>query len=298
MDGRSLWCVGLGLVLAAGGCTHLGQSKRDDEVVHKAATYEAFANFKVQSAFSPDVPPAQQQAAREEAKQGYLKAIETDKTYLPAYLGLARVQQACEDHAGAVVTFRAALQLAPKEAGLWHELGLCQCRQKSWADAIASLQKACELSPGNTQYQTTLGYTYGRAGKFQEGFQLLAQATGEAKAHYDMARLLKHMNHPTYAKQQAELALNKDPAMPGVKEFLAELDGKAKPAVEHKAESPIQQTSAAVPATAGQQEVVQAAVNTLAPPAEMPEVKNGPASTLSKPVRMPPLPVIAIRGEK
>ena len=51
----------------------------------------------------------------------------------------------CEDYPGALTTYGRALQLAPRDAALWHERGLCQCRQKNWQEAITSLRDAIAL---------------------------------------------------------------------------------------------------------------------------------------------------------
>lgn len=231
MDGRNLRYLVCGLLTLACGCTNQGGLLRwGREPEHKAGTYVAYADLGAAAGFSPQQGPQQQAQFREEAKLAYLKAIEVDPKHLPAYVGLARLQTRGEDHQGALATYDLALKLAPRDAGLWHERGLVQCRQKNWQDALASLQKACELSPGNNQFLTTLGYTLGRAGRLQESLAALTQAEGEAKAHYDLARLLRHMNQPALAKEHAALAMSKDASLDGPARLLAEMEGRAQPA--------------------------------------------------------------------
>lgn len=295
MDRRNLRWLLCGLFAATCGCTHPIAMMRSykstadqDAVVHKAPTYEAYANLQAQSAFSPDRSDQEKAQFREEAKLAYLKAIEVDAKFIPAYIGLARLQVRSEDHAGAIGTYNKALKLAPKEAGLWYELGLTQCRQKNWQDGIVHLQKACELSPDNKQYRTTLGYTLGRAGRLQESLNVLVQALGEPKAHYDMARMLQHMNQPELAKQQAALAAQKDPNLAGAKELVASLEGKPQPEI---------QTTSYV--AAPDSEVTTAKAETpanVAPPEAVPPPPPGGSGLQEgKPVRMPPLPVIRVR---
>jgi Flp pilus assembly protein TadD len=251
MDRRYLAFVLLGLMTAAAGCTHTGPAARTDTpsappsasgdgaaMVHKAPTYVAFADMVASAAFLPDKTPHQRQVARDEARLGYLKAIETDPKHLPAYVALARLQQASQDYAGAAATYSGALTVAPTDPGLWYDLGLCQGRQKQWANSVTSLRKACELTPGNKVYLTTLGYTLGRAGKLQESLTVLTQAQGEAKAHYDLARLLQHMNQPELARRLAATALAKDPNLPGAGELLQELNNPGPPAAQPTAYAP------------------------------------------------------------
>jgi tetratricopeptide (TPR) repeat protein len=276
------------------GCTQRSGLLRNDataekEVVHSATTYESFANFRAGAGFSPDQTPQQQQEHRDAARSAYLKAIEVDPNHLPAYIGLARLQQGCEDFVQAVAAYDRALKLAPNEAALWHEMGLCQARQKNWAQSVASLQKASEMNPGNRTYALSLGYTLGSAGRYQESFAILAQVQGEAKAHYDMARLLRHRNQPAYARQHAMMAMSKDANLVGAKQLLAELDGPRLTGGQPE----IQQATATMPISSPTTHVVNAAV----PASGAPPTKQAQPVT-EKEMRMPPLPVINIGGRK
>lgn len=219
MDCRKAGLLACGLLLLAGigGCAGpvLGlrnpspTKEAEEDVVHQASTYVAFADFKAVAGFAKDVPPDTQKLAREEARLSYLKAIEVDAKHLPAHLGLARLLTACEDHAAAAKTYGKALELAGTNAGLWYELGMSQCRQRNWNSAITSLSKAVELAPSVPQYVNHLGLTLARAGRLEEAFTQLSRLHGDAKAHYDLARMLKHMNQPALARKHAEQALSK-----------------------------------------------------------------------------------------
>jgi tetratricopeptide (TPR) repeat protein len=302
MDGRNLSYFLCGLLTLACGCTNQGGllrwGKSGDADEHKAATYEAYANLGAAAGFAPQQTPQQQAQFREEAKLAYQKAIEVDPKYLPAYLGLARLETRCEDHQGALATYDRALKLAPRDAGIWHERGLVLCRQKNWQEAVTSLQKACELSPGNRQFLTTLGYTLGRAGRLPESLATLAQAEGEAKAHYDLARLLRHMNQPALAKEHVALALSKDPNLAEAGQLLAELEGRAQPAIQR---TDYQEAVPAPPSPA----IVNAAMTAPAgaaeaimpgPKADSPEAaaKESPAGATreGQTILLPPRPVV------
>lgn len=284
MDGRNLRCCLLwGFVTVLTGCTPGGTMLRPAEtppaagaeepevIAHQAPTWVAYANMRAGVGFSKDHNPQQQQTAREEARLGYLKALEVDPKHLPAYLGLARLQQACEDHNGAMATFDKALRLAPRDASLWHEVGMCQCRQKRWQEGAASFQKACELNPSNKAYQVTLGYTLGRAGMIKDSLAVLEKVLGEARANYDLARLMRHMSQPELARQLATVAVAKDPKLPGVREFLAELENRPPP-------EPLQTVAYNAPAQPA-----------AAPPGLMPAVTHSvlPAATPPAPAPAP-----------
>lgn len=299
MAGRYLGSLFVGIALVATGCTRTlpglqpdkgtaaGTAAKQESVTHSASTYTAFGDMIAPAAVAQDKTAQQRQAAREEARLSYLKAIEVDPKYLPAHLALARLLEKTQDHAGAVATFNKALELAPENAAVWHELGLCHARQKNWNDSLSCLQKACELNPGNATYQTTLGYTLGRAGRVQEALPLLTQALGEARAHFDLARLMRHMNQPEMARNLAAVAMSKDPNLPGLHQFLQELNSPAR-----------QQAPATLPPTI-QQAAYTPQTTEPQPPQPLPTIIQSPAapvieltsSALPSPTTVP-LPVI------
>jgi tetratricopeptide (TPR) repeat protein len=321
MDGRHLHRLLWGLVVAACGCTPMGVRPNGpgdgepDAVVHKAPTYVAYADMQAAAGFAKETPPAQQQQSREQARQNYLKALEVDPKHVPAYVGLARLLQACGDYPGATATYGQALEQVPREGSLWFELGICQCRNRSWQEAVDSLHKACELNPGSRQYQLTLGYTLGRAGRLDEALAMLGRAEGEAKAHYDLARLLRHMNQPDLARRQAELAVQKDPRLPEARELLAALVGQP-PAPAPAPAGPVRTVSYTAEKPAPVEPAPPGAMPEMVPAtpteAEGQEKEGGetplptvitpatygvkPAQTsqpAGKPIRLPPLPVIS-----
>lgn len=346
MVGRIFCFLVTSLLLTATGCTFPIAGLRTESApaakagpegengpTHKASTWVAFGDFRASAGFSPEYTPQQQKQFRDDARKAYQSALEIDPKHQPAFLALARLQQASEDYAGAVATFHKALALNGKDAPTWYELGLCLCRQKNWNEAVGCLAKAVEQTPGNRQYSMTLGYTLARAGRWNDSLALLAQVQGEARAHYDMARMLEHLNQPALARQQCLLAIQKDTSLPGVREFLAKLENNSSPhqagsspAAVQTASTPaahpvqtatlVETTSPATAApvhTAAYTEAQPAsvsmgggnatgnAVNQATAPrtAVIPVIHatvraNGTISQQGKPIRMPPCPVIKI----
>src|SRR4051812_41115725 len=89
MDGRHLLVVVLGFLTAVSGCTYPLAGLRNSpapagtekEMVHQAATYVAFGDFRGSAGFGAEVPVAQQMQLREDARKSYLKALEVDPRY-------------------------------------------------------------------------------------------------------------------------------------------------------------------------------------------------------------------------
>ncbi|MFO0930760.1 MAG: tetratricopeptide repeat protein [Gemmataceae bacterium] len=300
MDCRRPLVVWLGVLTLAAGCTHpvaglrtkpaVAKDVASEPTTHQAATYVAFGDFRASSAYSAETPPAMQQQLREDARLSYLKAMEVNPKYVPAYLALARLQQRAEDYTAAIATYQKAVTIDPNDSNLWYELGMCQCRQKKWIDAVVHLRKAIELGPDNGAYRKTLGYTLGRAGRLEESLQVLTEAEGEARANYDLARMLHHMNQTDQARQYTTRAAQLDPSLPGLQTFVALLDGKPAPV------DAAVQTTSFQPAP-GQPEQPQEPGPLVLPPidkGEFPTI-NG-ATTPKKPLRLPPLPVVRKPG--
>jgi Tetratricopeptide repeat len=229
MDCRKGLLFCLGLLVPLSGCVREvrtgGEDKGGEQVIKKPETFVAFADMRVGSAFAPETPPEAQQVYREEARSNYLRAIEINPNYVPAYLKLARLQQGTHDMAAALETYQKALEVTPKDSTIWYELGMCQARQKQFAEAVASFKKACKLHPDDKTYQETLGYTLARAGRWAESLTELTAIVGDARAHFMLGRMLQHLEQPEQARQYVAAALSRDPNLPGGRDLLVTLGG-------------------------------------------------------------------------
>src|SRR5262249_61598904 len=117
-----------------------------------------------------------------------------------------------------------ALQKHPKEAPVWHELGMCYAQQKQWEPAIENLRHAVELDPEQRLYNHSLGFCLTRSGRYDEGFTVFAKLEGEASAHYNVARMLHHVNEDQLCKQHLRQALRLKPEMVPARDLLAKLE--------------------------------------------------------------------------
>lgn len=284
MDCRNALVLGLSLLGGAAGCqqvgvtpagspstavtrpetTDLAQSKKTPEAPHRQpppAACVAYGDFMTAEAATPGVTPLAQQEMQEVARKAYQKGITLDPKDMAAYRGLARLYQQMGDHAHAVATYRKALEMAPKDASLWLELGMCYNRKKDWAPALECLAKAVELEPENRRCVDMLGYTLARAGRYDDSVACFARIGGEAKAHYNVARMLQHLQQPELARQHLQLALQQDANLTNAQQLLNELNGRpAQPVhpVSYEEQSPASPgvasplpATAATPATPG-----------------------------------------------
>jgi Flp pilus assembly protein TadD len=168
--------------------------------------------------------------------------------------------------AQAEVHYKKALELSPKDARVWNDVGYSYYLQGRWADAERSLERAAVLAPEDNRVRTNLGLTLAAAGRTAEALPLLSQSNGDAVGHANLGYLLAATGQFDLARSQYESALSMRPDLELARRALAKIALQ-----DHRNESP-----GAPPAITAQ----------LAPPAPTP-----PVEASVKPVSTPPVEV-------
>jgi tetratricopeptide (TPR) repeat protein len=195
------------------------------KITPKPATLVALGDFRAQQADDPTRSPREQELLRDQARKCYQHALMGDPDSLPASQGLARLYIGEKDYGRAESTYQKALGKHPKQASLWYELGMCRCRQKQWDAALECLRKAVELEPESRLYVNALGYCLARAGHYDESLDCFLKVSPPAQAHYNLARMLLHLNEGELARKHLEEATQVDPDLAGARELLAQFNG-------------------------------------------------------------------------
>jgi tetratricopeptide (TPR) repeat protein len=188
----------------------------------KPTTYVTMGTVAEQVAEDPDRPPPERDAARQQARQNYNKAIEIDPKHAPAYAALARSYALTSERDRSEAMFQKAQTLAPKDASIVFEHGQCLARAKDWDGAAKWLAQAAQMDPNNLQCQKLLGFTLARAGRYDDGLAALSRCMPEAEARYNLARMLQHNQQPVAAQQQLQMALRADPNFEPARAMLGE----------------------------------------------------------------------------
>jgi tetratricopeptide (TPR) repeat protein len=245
MDGRGGWVLSFGLLLGGAGCAHqtavlppaalpttaeITKEKPGPSRPPQPATLIAYGNLYERSAAEPNYSSAERDQLLGQARRSYQQALKVDPKNVSATLALARLYANSNEAENAVLTYRKALELDGKNAAVWHELGMYQARLKNWQAAVEGLNTAVQLDPSNKQYSQSLGFCLGRAGYFAESYKVFQQLEGDASAHYNVGRMLAHVNQPELAKQHLRLALQANPQMVRAQEALDELETPGVPA--------------------------------------------------------------------
>ena len=249
MDCRASLLVGLGLLAGAVGCTPTSQSVRPPDTQFtetetpveskpklkgkRQPTPEAcvkFGDFALKESASPGRSEAEQRQMLDQARRAYQQALQINSKYVPAHRGLAQVYLAEGDHDRAVSSYQASLKVFPRQPLLWFDLGMVYARNKEWQPAINALSKACELAPQDRQMAHALGNCLARSGAYDQSLECFFRVDSEARAYYNVGRMLHHMKQDELALRYVRIAVQKEPEMKEARELLTCVEGSPKAA--------------------------------------------------------------------
>ncbi|MGH2471600.1 MAG: tetratricopeptide repeat protein [Candidatus Limnocylindria bacterium] len=100
----------------------------------------------------------------DEVRAAFEVVLAFDSDIWEAHFGLGLVARRREEFVAAASAFRRALDLAPDQPDVMHELGVALLASGSRADALALLDRAAALRPGEAAYIADAGFAHLRAG--------------------------------------------------------------------------------------------------------------------------------------
>jgi Tfp pilus assembly protein PilF len=100
----------------------------------------------------------------DEVRAAFDRVLAFDPMIWEAHFGLGLVARRTDDFVAAAGSFRRALDLAPGQADVMHELGVALLASGSKDDALALLDRAAALRPGEAAYIADAGFAHLRAG--------------------------------------------------------------------------------------------------------------------------------------
>jgi Tfp pilus assembly protein PilF len=119
----------------------------------------------------------------EQAKKELQAELEIDPSNAGAEYVLGELARQAQDLPAAVQHFSKAIQLETSFADAYLGLGMSLLAGKQYADAVAPLEKAVKLQPGNPAAHYSLATAYARTGRKEDAdreFALQQQATDRA----------------------------------------------------------------------------------------------------------------------
>jgi tetratricopeptide (TPR) repeat protein len=171
----------------------------------------AYGELHEKAALEPQRLPAEREELLNKARLAYQQALQISPKDLPALLALARLYTLEGESERALATYNRAFAAHPNNPSPRYELGMWHARRKEWDMALQNLQKAVEIDPENRGYRHTYGLCLARAQRYDESLAVLTKLEGAANAHYDLARMLRHLDQNEACKEHLRLALAAKP---------------------------------------------------------------------------------------
>ncbi|HEV3145291.1 MAG TPA: tetratricopeptide repeat protein [Gemmataceae bacterium] len=182
------------------------------ELQAKPATCVAMGDLYAQCSADEKRSPQDRAQFNMKAQDAYRRALQQDPKNVPAYVGLAKVQELAGDREGALKTWQAALTKLPNDPKIWSERGMFLGRMQNFNEATASLAQASKLDPRNMEYIKNVGFMLARQGRDEEALTWLRKAMTEADAQYNVAGMMQHIGQDETCRRHLMLALQNQPS--------------------------------------------------------------------------------------
>jgi Flp pilus assembly protein TadD len=130
------------------------------------------------------------------------KLIAEHPDFLPAYADLAELYLRHDHPDSAVLVLESGLQVAPKDAVLWNDLGMCRLQQKRYEDAVDGFTKAAAGVPHDARSRANLAVALGMLGRLEESLAVYLQVVSPAEAHHNLGVLCQARGDAARAEQE------------------------------------------------------------------------------------------------
>ena len=215
---RGFALAGLALALLAG-CQSQTAAQKKQKTIEEAAVAETDFEQAAERTPTPNtfyamarILAAQHRDA--ECQMMLSKIIEMKHDYLPAYNDLAELQMRQRKIDQAADTLHAGLKIAPRQAVLLNNLGMCHLFKEQYAEALANFTQASGAAPEDTRFRANMAMALGLLGRYDEALALYQQITTPADAHYNLGVIADSRNDHDRAIMEFAQAkvLEKSPA--------------------------------------------------------------------------------------
>jgi len=146
------------------------------------------------------------QGRQDEAIYVLERVIREHADYLPAYVELARVQLAQGQPDAAIATLTAGQRVAPRDALLANDTGMCRLLQGDYQRASACFEVAAAEAPNNVRYQTNRALALGMLGRYDECLKAYEQVAPPDEAHENLAIICRARHDKSRADQEGQTA--------------------------------------------------------------------------------------------
>ncbi len=210
----------IALICACQGCTSLGQApsslafpwqKNKLPAQHETVQPDAQSGNALAAGLAKGM--AQERTAQyDKAREVYEGLLREFPERAEPLHRLAVVADKQRRHPEAQALYLRAIQIQPRNAELFNDLGFSFYLSGEMAKSESALAKGVQLEPENPRYRNNLGLVLGNMGRTQDAFTQFASVGSEADAHYNIAFIYASQGKMDEAKQCFQRALAIDPA--------------------------------------------------------------------------------------
>lgn len=143
-----------------------------------------------------------------EAEVVLAKLIADHPRYLPPYADLSELYLRNDRPDSAVEVLKAGVAIAPEDAVLLNNLGMCRLMQGRYEEALDQFTAAAAGVPKDARARANMAVALGMLGRLDESLSVYQQLMSEADAHYNLAVLCEARKDFTRAEQEYEIAEN------------------------------------------------------------------------------------------
>ncbi|MFN0008447.1 MAG: tetratricopeptide repeat protein [Planctomycetota bacterium] len=141
-----------------------------------------------------------------EAEVVLAKLIADHPRYMPPYADLSELYLRNDRPDSAVEVLKAGIAVAPKDAVLLNNLGMCRLMQGRYEEALDQFTAAAAGVPKDARARANMAVALGMLGRLDESLAVYKQLMSEADAHYNLGVLCEARQDPTRAQQEYEIA--------------------------------------------------------------------------------------------
>ncbi|HEX5441824.1 MAG TPA: tetratricopeptide repeat protein, partial [Ktedonobacterales bacterium] len=134
-----------------------------------------------------------QQGMFSQAEGELSAALEIQRNWVPALIGMGQLREARKEWPEAIASFRQATAVAPSDASAHLELGRALLATHKPAEAVRELEQAARLAPQSAEALTALGVALSATGKRNKARDALRKALNIDPTSREAREMLDHM---------------------------------------------------------------------------------------------------------
>jgi tetratricopeptide (TPR) repeat protein len=146
------------------------------------------------------------QGRDDQARYIVTRILHDQPDFIPAYCLMAEIQMRARHVDEAIETLSDGLKIAPREAVLQNDIGMCRVMKKQYLLALQQFTDATALTPGDSRYRGNMAMALGMLGRYEESLVLYTQIMPQADAHYNLGVLCEARQDTARATQEFEQA--------------------------------------------------------------------------------------------